>query len=461
MKAVFVGGGSHRLLGILRSAMAVKGVLDGGELALVDLAPERAEAVGRLLQLTPEYARARPRIVWGSDLDRALEGADYVGVVLLAGSRRALDRGDVVCARHGFLGGDNVSPSGAFLGLKTGPIVLDLARRMERRCPQAWLVDFANPVAVASALVNNHTRIRCLGVCAGQTNHQWDLTRLLGTDEQRVYDVEVAGVNHLSFILRGAYQGQEIFKLLERRFAGAWRPPRLQARWGVVGRRSIANGLRFLKRIYEELGVLVFSTEWDGMAHLMHEEVMAAARRRPRPTFAQVEAGLRRMAAQRAVEDAKFRAILGDDLGATFWSDPARDSAFLRQDEDVFVKTLVGVSGAAPARLVASRPNGGAIEGVAGRTVVEYSMTLSGRDIHPDGCLALPPVVSGLTHALAVHQTMLADAIAADDPRLLARALLAYPVRAYARAARALYRDLFKVHADEIPPRLRAAAEIL
>jgi hypothetical protein len=60
-----------------------------------------------------------------------------------------------------------------------GTIVLGIARQMEKHCPQAWLFDYANPVAVYSGIVNNHTRIRALGICGGFTNHRWDLARII------------------------------------------------------------------------------------------------------------------------------------------------------------------------------------------------------------------------------------------------------------------------------------------
>jgi len=465
MKAVFFGGGSFRLLGILRSAMVQRGLFDGGAIHLHDLDVPRAEAMGRMLAKTPEFARARPTITWGSALDRALEGADAVGVILMAGSRLSHSLGEEACIKHGFLGSDNVSPSGALLAVKGGPILMDLARRMERRCPQAWLIDFANPVAVMSAAVNNHTRIRALGVCQGFCNHQWDLARLLmGRDEQCPdFDVDVAGVNHLSFILRGTYRGKDLFRLLDRRLVPGWRPPRLGPQWQIWMRRNITRGLGTLARLYRDLGILIFSTEGDGMMHLNYDaclqRVLAEG---PRPTRAAIAAGIRRGALERRKDDAFFRSHLAKDLDAAFWSGPAtRDFMFQRQDEDIFVRVLAGIAGVRKVKIATSRPNRGAVAGFTDRTVLEYSQVLGRGAIRPVPGLAVPPVVQGLTSSLATHQTMLADAIATEDPKLLAQALQAYPVRAYSPALKALGRDLLAINAAEIPPALAKARQYL
>ena len=90
MKAVFVGGGALRLLGILRGALA-QGVFNDGEINLHDLDVTRSGALGRMLQKTPEYARAGCKVTWGTTLPKALEGADVVGVVLMTGSRRSYE----------------------------------------------------------------------------------------------------------------------------------------------------------------------------------------------------------------------------------------------------------------------------------------------------------------------------------------------------------------------------------
>ena len=101
------------------------------------------------------------------------------------------------------------------------------------------------------------------------------------------------------------------------------------------------------------------------------------------------------------------------------------------------------------------------IEGVTDRTVLEYSQIIYRDKIIPAGKYSVPDVVYGLTSSLATHQTMLGDAIAEDDPQMLARALMAYPVRQYSDAARQLYKALANINRDEIQPGLRSVGEFL
>ncbi len=466
MKAVFVGGGASRLVGILREAFSYPGLFSGGEINLYDLNAPRARAVARMLQKTPEYGRVGCRITSGTTLEAALEGADMVGVILMAGSQKSYQLGALASRERGFFASDNLSPNGAFLAIKGGPILLNLARKMERYCPGAWLVDFANAVAVHSGMINQHSKIQALGVCAGYTNHEWDLNRILtGKDEPgRDFDVEAAGVNHLSFITKGAFRGRDLFVALDRRLAGKWEMPPLQAHLPPGVRKSITRSVTSLVRFYRALGVLIFSTEGDGMAHLAYDEwCQRAGREAGASSPGQVQAQVKQAARNRAESDRKFQALLETDLNQTFWDRgwqvPANSWARKTQ-HDIFVEILRGRAGET-VKIVASRPNRGAVEGFPDRTVLEYSMIIEKGAIRPAGGYRVPEIVHGLVSGLAMHQTMLGDAIATDDPKLLAHALLAYPMRQFSVEARRLYQALARINRDEMPRGLRSVGDYL
>lgn len=464
MKAVFVGGGSHRLLGILRGAMAVPGVLDGGEINLYDLNVERSGAVGRMLMKTPEFRRCGCKVTWGTGLDEALEGADVVGVILMAGSAKSYHLGHAASLRRNYLSSDNVSPSGALLAVKGAPIVLDVARRMERLCPEALLLDFANPVPVLSSAVNNHTKIQALGLCAGFTNHQWDLSRLFGRDEQDPsFNVEVAGVNHISYIVKGSWRGRDLFEQLDERLLDPnWVPPVFKDFWSDKSKQNIATSIRFLARVYRELGVMVFSTEGDGMAHLFYDEVLAKEQQKPALSAGEIDQELETHKAARAESDRTFMAKLDEDLDEAFWATYwEKDLRFRREDEDIFTKILTSVGNKTELKIAASLSNGDSVVGIHPRHVLEYSLIVEGKTVRPAGQYEIPTVVAGLTSSLAAHQTMLADAIATEDPKLLAQALMVYPVRPYSRDLRNLSRELLEINATEIPATLRRATEFL
>jgi alpha-galactosidase/6-phospho-beta-glucosidase family protein len=104
MKVLFIGGGgSLRLLGILRGALAERAIFEDGEIRLFDLNVARAEAMGKVIQKSPEFAKVRCKVTSGSSLEKSWDGADMVGVILMAGSDHSFLQGADACYRHGFV----------------------------------------------------------------------------------------------------------------------------------------------------------------------------------------------------------------------------------------------------------------------------------------------------------------------------------------------------------------------
>ena len=464
MKIVIVGAGSYRVLGIMRAAMAIPGVLDGGEINLYDLNTTRSGTMGKLIMKTSEHKRAGCRVTWGTSLEEALDGANAVGVILVANSSRRYMLGEEASLRHGFISSDNVSPNGSFAGLNIAPVLLDIARKMETHCPRAWLLNFVNPIAVLSAMINNHTKIKALGLCGGFTNHLWDISRIFGFDEEGTdIQVETAGINHLSFIRKGTYKGGELFEQLDRRLGPDWKMCEQQAWRSEGGKENVYRSVTQLVRFYRELGVLIFSTEGDGMDHLKYDEAVASQQQNtPKRSLAEMDASIKKGLESRAEDDRTFQAYLDHDLDQNFWDNHWReDQRLTRVDEDAFVRVFTAIAGVKEVRLAASRPNQGAIPGLKDRYAIEATYTLFKNDIKPVAKHSVPDIVQGVIAGIAAHHTLLGDAIVAQDPKLLAHALLAYPMRPYSQQARDLYKEMIAINSEGLSPSLRKATDYL
>ncbi len=466
MKISFIGGGSHRLLSILRGAMGIPEILDGGEIRLYDLNNKRAETMVAMLRKTPEYVEIKCDITAYSSIEKAIEGVDVVCSIFMAGSQESHAKSIMASLDCNFIGTDNLSPSGSILGVKTGAIVLSLARKMERLCPKAILLNFCNPTAVLSGLVNNYTKIQALGVCEGVNNHRWDLRRILGKDERSMdFDVDAAGINHLCFVIKGTYQNENVFSVIDNAVNGKWKPPEIIC--VSCNKHLLRNGLRRIVKIYKELGVLLYSGESDGTAHLCYNEVLQEFKQREFVAGADTYARRLRFHSRfsprkRREMEQTFLQWLTRELDNNFWEKyPAKDIRFRRDNHSVFLQALQGVAKLKRIKMTSSRPNSGAIDGIGERCVTEYSQIIFGNKILSAGKYKIPDVVHGLVDSLAVHQTMLGDAIAVQDPKLLAKAFLAYPVRPYSLEARKLYKRLAKINRSEISKELQSFSEYL
>jgi len=215
--------------------------------------------------------------------------------------------------------------------------------------------------------------------------------------------------------------------------------------------------------MYRTQGALIFSTEFDGMWHWWYDEALARfGNRQEGVTPAKVRAQVRAGAKARGQADAALRQLMVEDHPASWWANEKHGNFVLwRQDHDIIARLLRGVGGKEPVAGVATRPSNGAVAGLKDRTVIEHSLVMNRGKLKARGKYEIPDSVHGMTSAIATHQTLLGDAIATEDPRLLAQALLAYPIRPNSAAQKSLYKALLKINAEEIPAALRRAAEYM
>lgn len=465
MNVVFVGGGSFRTLPIVRGALQDPRVMNGGEIRLVDFNLPRVETVARLIMRAPEYAASDCTVTWTDTLEEALPGANVVSISFPVGSYKVNTLSSQACAAHGLFGSDQISASGAFRAATGGPVVLDIARQMEKHCPDAWLFDYANPVAVYSGMVNNHTKIRALGICGGFTNHRWDLPRLIfGRDEycNEFEGVAAAGINHCSILLRGILHGRDVYELIDEAISvEGWEPCRISK--FPKAETYIRRQLGLLAEMRRRFGYVVFSTEGDGFSHICPELYLEPTGGRREPlSMQQIDKKAKELAAARVELDRKFRDHLAQELPASFWAqDQLQNPHFAANPDDAACVVLRALSGQSREWLAASQPNRGAVKGFKDRTVLEYSFTLDRDGVHPDPDLEVPDCFHGLMSSLATHQTLLGDAIAAADPRLFAQALFAYPLHQNEPETRALWKELLTIHASEIPNAFQQARDYL
>lgn len=454
MKAVFVGGGAHRHLPIIRSALG-KGVFEKGEICLYDLRKDRAEAMARMIEKTPEYKK-QCKISYDKKLEEYLDGADFVSIVLLAGSLKSFILGLDACLKYDFLASDNITLNGAFLALKDAPIVMGIAKKMEKYCPDAILVDFANPVAVMSAAVNKYTKIKALGVCHGYMNHCWDLTRLMGKDEfNSGYKVKVAGINHFSFIIEGSYKGKDLIKLIQYHIKKkTWKKMKMRKEWPEVTRKNVKRGLEYMVELFDRFDALLFSNEGDGIGHLFYQDYLQHAKKNwKEKTKAEIEKAIKERVKAKEKADKEFNALLKKNLDKKFWKEYSRKSpVFGRDDKDIISKILRAVAGISEEDIVASKPHNGAVAGFPDDVVLEFSMKMKKKSLKSPKGLYVPKPVHGLISALAEYQTLLADAIGTKDPKILYQALYTYPVKQGYSETRKLWRELLEINKKEIYP---------
>jgi len=461
MNIVFIGGGSLRLVPIMRALFQVNGLLEGSSIRLVDLQINRAEAVGTMIRRCPEYKKANCSVLWTNNLDSALDGADVVYVTMAMARQPSENLACKLAAEYGYMHTDQLSINGAFLCARGGNTIMNFAHKMEKYCPDALMLLFCNPVQAFAAAVTNHTKIKALGICGGFSNHRWDLSRICGRDIcDPGWDVVAAGVNHFSFILRGTYNGRNMFDVIDEAVVEGWEPMQITT---YHMPEAAQEGLKKVVKLYKRFGTLIFSTEPEGLGYLNHSEIIAAQKIDAKEKLKGFDFENDAAANQAEVENsfAKFRDMAMSDKEPDWTPEIYNNILTGIAIGDITVPILKAIAGMEKMRITASHPNiNQAVRDMPEGTALEYTMDIDGKSITPVEDLYIPSPFKGIIAGFSEHQTLLGDAIATNDGKTFANALEAFPMNSYESNRVEFFRKMFEIF-DDIPKELQEGVNFL
>ncbi len=218
VKITLVGAGSSVFARQLITDMLAIDGLDGGEFGLVDIDESRlklAKAIAeRLVQLTGKHwtvsaSPERTEILPGSDF--LVNSVEVGGVANAAPEYEIpLKYGVDQCI------GDTIGPGGIFKALRTGPTWLDILRDAERLCPDAWVLNYTNPMSILTLLALEGTSMRTVGLCHSVQSTSRLLARYLDVPYDELY-WRCAGLNHNAWFTELTYQGKDMYPVLRER----------------------------------------------------------------------------------------------------------------------------------------------------------------------------------------------------------------------------------------------------
>jgi alpha-galactosidase len=226
-KITFLGAGSTVFAKNILGDCMLTPSLQNAHLALYDIDAARlAESKKMLETLNTSVNDGRARISAHLGVEErraALEGASYVVNAIQVGGYEPCTVLDFeIPKKYGLRQtiGDTIGVGGIFRGLRTAHVMLDIARDMESVCPEAWLLNYTNPMSIVTGVMLHATGVKTVGlchsvqVCAGLLLYHLDMH----TQIKRL-QWKVAGINHMGWLLEITDEGRDLYPEIKRRAA--------------------------------------------------------------------------------------------------------------------------------------------------------------------------------------------------------------------------------------------------
>jgi 6-phospho-beta-glucosidase len=430
LKIVVVGAGSSYTPELFASLTAGVRRLDVEEIALVDLNPERLEFIADVGRRILDLAGSTTRLTMTTDLDQAVEGADFVIPQIRVGGLAARKRDETLPMTFGLIGNETTGAGGFVCALRTIPAVLRIARTVERRAPDAWILNLSNPAGIVTEALLRHSPLRAIGFCNIPTNTARQLGGILGVDHARLR-LDSFGLNHLSWLRGASLDGEDMLQpLFDELFDGE------HPLMAMVDPLMQVEDLRALRLIPSWYVRFFYFTE-----QILADDLASTTTKADRDVAAE----------ERLAEI--FRTI--------GFNDEAREILAGKGGANYYENVLAAIDAIANDTgevIVADVRNNGAIPDLPDDACVEVPARIDRRGATAQPVGDLPVPVRGLIQGVKAYEELTIQAAVAGDRARAIQALVANPIVRSYPSARRFFEQVLENEREYLQPFLDAQA---
>ncbi|GAA1108413.1 alpha-glucosidase/alpha-galactosidase [Kribbella jejuensis] len=408
--------------------------LDSLEIRLHDIDPERLETAAAAAAYIAREHRVTPRISTHLERRAALDGADFVINIVQVGMNAATHTDFEIPARYGLRQtiGDTLGVGGVFRALRTFPVLRGLAQDIAEVCPDAWLLNYTNPMVMNVWYLKELGVRNLAGLCHSVYWTMQGLSDLVGVPYEDVTYL-AAGVNHQSWVLRFERGRENLYDRLDEVIAA---DPELLRRVRVD--------------MYRRLGFYPTETSEHSSEYVPWYLGHASEVERLRlPIGAYLDIVAENLA---SYEHTRNALKTGDPVEV----DPTMEYA---------PQIVHSITTNTPRTIYANVPNattpraGGLIPNLQSRAVVEVPCLVDGSGIHPTAVGELPAQCAALNRSYLNVAELAVQAALTEDPRAIRQAIMVDPATAGTLPVEQIWElcnDLVLAHRNYLDPSLRA-----
>ena len=421
MKVTTIGGGSTYSPELVQGFIERHARLELRELWLMDIDAARLEVVGGFAQRMVEAAGSPFEVRLTTDRRAAIEGSDYVTTQIRVGQMAARREDEYLGRRWNLVGQETTGVGGMAKALRTVPVLLSIAEDMMELCPDAWLINFANPSGlVTEALQRYAPQVRSVGLCNGPIGYQMRISQERGLDSAFDVHLDYLGLNHLAWIRGARVDDKDIW-------------PQVLTRAVEEAREGDHEAVP--ADVLERLGVICtyYLRYYYRTASVLREQAQN------KPSRAEQVMEIEKvLLAQYADPELKTMPKELMQRGGAYYSTVATQ----------LIEALALDLG--EVHIVNTR-QGNAVPGVPADWVMELPCRVDVRGLHPLPVEPLPAFADGLLRAVKAYELLTAQAAVTGDRDALLQALLVHPLGPDGDQAIAVMEDLLSTHEAYLP----------
>ncbi|MCX5210395.1 6-phospho-beta-glucosidase [Kitasatospora sp. NBC_00240] len=401
LKLAVVGGGSTYTPELIDGFARLRDTLPIGELVLIDPAADRLELVGGLARRIFAKQGHPGTVTTTTDVAAGVQGADAVLLQLRVGGQAARDRDETWPLECGCVGQETTGAGGLAKALRTVPVVLDIAEQVRRANPDAWIVDFTNPVGIVTRALQSAGH-KAVGLCNVAIGFQRRFAKHLGVDHELIR-LDHVGLNHLTWErgvtlldAPGSATGREVL-------------PELLAGFG----KEISEDLHLPLPVIQRLGVVPsYYLRYFYQHDVVVQELKAKGSRAME--VAAIERQLLDMYADPALDT---KPELLAQRGGAFYSEAAVQ----------LIASLLGTDGRTTVQVVNTR-NDGVLPFLPDDAVVEVPAEVDAGGVRPLPQRPVEPLYAGLIAGVTAYEQLALEAALKGGRDRVFDALLAHPL---------------------------------
>ena len=216
-KITFIGAGSFDFTRELVKDVLTYDAFKDACICLMDIDEEKLGFIKKACDKIKAAGNYPASIIATTDREEALKGADGVVITVLTAGPDIFRTDIEIPKKYGvdICVGDTRGPAGIFRFLRSAPVLLDICRDIERICPDAYVLNYTNPMALNCRYLQEMTNVKITGLCHSVQHTAKMLADWIGADMEDV-DYLCAGINHQAFYLKYEWKGEDAYPLIKK-----------------------------------------------------------------------------------------------------------------------------------------------------------------------------------------------------------------------------------------------------